>query len=134
MRPRLAFFAPLLAGVILLTTAVPADAAVNNVVAGPGALFTTFLTPVVVTTQGGSVTFSNYDVFPHDVTHHPAADGCTQNCLPRFSSGPAIGFGKSANVAGVADLEPGTYSFWCDFHQSMPGKLVVVPSPEQGEE
>lgn len=127
MRPRLAFFAPLLAGVILLTTAVPADAAVNRVVAGPGSLFATFLTPLVVARQEEAVTFSNYDLFPHDVTHDPAEDGCTVDCLPRFSTGPAIGFGQSAPVVGVEDLEPGTYSFWCDYHQGMPGKLVVLP-------
>lgn len=128
MRSRLAFFAPLVAGVILLATAVPADAAVNRVVAGPGSLFTTFVTPVVVARQGDAVTFSNYDVFQHDVTHEPAADGCTTNCLPRFSSGPAIGFGESALVVGVETLEPGTYSFMCAFHNGMPGKLVVAPS------
>jgi plastocyanin len=94
----------------------PPSAGGTPIIAGPGAVVTTYATPTVTVQQGGSVTFSNYDVPQHDVR---ATNGS-------FST-PLIGTGASAPVAGVEALAPGSYSFYCSLHRNMTGTLQVTP-------
>jgi polyvinyl alcohol dehydrogenase (cytochrome) len=88
-----------------------------RVIAGPGAVATTYATANVSIPQGGSLTFTNLDVPQHDVL---ADDGS-------FTT-PLIGPGQSAPVAGVEALAPGAYSFYCSLHRNMTGTLTVTPA------
>jgi polyvinyl alcohol dehydrogenase (cytochrome) len=88
----------------------------TQIVAGPGAVATTYATTAVTVKQGGSVTFTNLDVPQHDVK---ANDGS-------FTT-PLISTGASAPVEGVASLAPGTYGFYCSLHRNMTGTLTVTP-------
>jgi polyvinyl alcohol dehydrogenase (cytochrome) len=99
---------------------VPAGTAV---VAGPGAQYTTYATPVMVTRVGGPMSFVNNDLPQHDVTAvDRGADG-----LPLFHS-KLIGIGEVAPVEGLNGLQPGrAYGFYCSIHPGMQGTLVVAP-------
>ena len=91
-------------------------AAVNTeIIAGPGSFITTFYTPAVVITKGGTATFLNLDSAPHNVFSVPAG---------KFSSN-TIGIGKSTPVKGVSALKRGTYKFKCTIHPNMTGTLTV---------
>ncbi|HEX9684019.1 MAG TPA: PQQ-binding-like beta-propeller repeat protein [Acidimicrobiales bacterium] len=84
-------------------------------VAGPGALLTTYATPVVAVGQGEPVTFSNLDIASHDVD---SVDGLWDS--------PLIGLGESDTIDEIATLSPGQYGFFCSLHRNMTGTLVVV--------
>jgi plastocyanin len=86
----------------------------NTIVAGPGAVATTYATPTVTIQRGQSLSFTNLDVPQHDVR---ADDGSFGSEL--------ISTGQSAPVAGVEKLVPGSYSFYCSLHRNMTGTLVV---------
>ena len=92
------------------------------VVAGPGAVSTTYLTPVaVVQAANPSLTFLNLDVAPHDVDHKPAPG------QPALFGQDPIGLGQSAPVDFFGTLEAGTtYDFYCSVHPGMFGKLIAV--------
>src|SRR5437660_3043378 len=51
------------------STLFPYTTLFRSIVAGPGGYFSAgdYYTPVVVTPSGGRVTFSNYDIEPHNV-------------------------------------------------------------------
>ena len=93
---------------------VPSVGGDGQIVAGPGAVVTTYATPVVNVPQGGSATFTNLDVAQHDVISDQGL----------FST-PLISLGESAPVAGVEALTPGSYGFYCSLHRNMTGTLVV---------
>jgi polyvinyl alcohol dehydrogenase (cytochrome) len=89
-----------------------APGAGNTVVAGPGAVVTTYATPAVTIQHGQSLSFTNLDVPQHDVQGNG------------FGS-PLISTGQSTPVAGVDTLAPGSYPFFCSLHRNMTGTLVV---------
>ena len=81
---------------------------------GPGAQSYGYLTPNVTISKGGSVSYSNADAVRHNVS---SPDGL-------FRSELADG-GQTVPVAGVEQLEPGTYDFLCEPHPNMKGQLTV---------
>jgi polyvinyl alcohol dehydrogenase (cytochrome) len=92
------------------------------IVAGPGASATTYATPVMVTTVGGSVSVASSDLPQHDVVAvDKAVDG-----TPLFRS-PLVGLGQVAPVAGLDRVVSGhSYEFFCSIHPGMRGTLVVM--------
>ena len=92
----------------------------GTVVAGPGAVYTTYVTPVaVVQADDPKLTFLNLDVAPHDVDHKAP--------VPLFGMDP-IGLGQTGAVNFFGNtLDAGTvYDFYCSLHPGMTGKLVAV--------
>jgi len=89
--------------------------ALGQIIAGPGSAITTFYTPRVVITKGGSALFRNFDGAPHNVT----------STAGLFRS-VTIGLGGHAAVVGVSALRPGTYAFICTIHLNMKGSLTVI--------
>ena len=86
------------------------------IVAGPGGNATGgYLTPRMVVTQGGSVTFANADAQTHNVV---SDTGLFQAAV--------AGTGTTKPVEGVAALAPGDYPFHCSIHPNMHGVLTVV--------
>jgi polyvinyl alcohol dehydrogenase (cytochrome) len=86
----------------------------NTVIAGPGAVATTYATPTVTVQHGQSLSFTNLDVPQHDVR----ADNNS------FGS-ELISTGQSGPVTGVEKLSPGSYPFYCSLHRNMTGTLTV---------
>jgi plastocyanin len=102
--------------------AAPSVPAGTAIVAGPGAQYSTYATPVMVTRVGGPLSFVNNDLPQHDVT---AADRGPDG-RPLFQS-KLIGIGEVAPVEGLSRLQPGhTYGFYCSIHPGMQGTLVVA--------
>jgi polyvinyl alcohol dehydrogenase (cytochrome) len=89
-------------------------AAGNTVIAGPGAVVTTYATPTVTIQHGQSLNFTNLDVPQHDVQSNTGSFGSA-----------LISTGQSGPVTGVDKLVPGSYSFYCSLHRNMTGTLVV---------
>jgi plastocyanin len=87
----------------------------GQVVAGPGAVATTFATPVVTIQRGQSLTFTNLDAVGHNVV----------SSSPGLFDSPLIGIGESTGVSGVEELAPGDYAFRCAPHPNMTGTLTV---------
>src|SRR5437588_11244674 len=85
-------------------SAGPIDA---QILAGPGGFFSAgdYYTPVVATPSGGRVTFSNYDIEPHNVVSTKRS-GRERRARPLFAS-RLLDFNESASVAGVRRLNPG---------------------------
>lgn len=117
----------------------------QQAVAGPGAIVAGYLTPTITIGKGDSITFTNFDIFDHDLVHDVAADGFggkpnVEWCkgtgghahehagpCPVFWSALA-GAGDSSEVLGLKRVKPGkTYTFFCTEHHNMKGKLVVSP-------
>ncbi|MCU1448716.1 MAG: Pyrrolo-quinoline quinone repeat-containing protein [Acidimicrobiales bacterium] len=91
-----------------------APSAGNTVIAGPGAVATTYATPAVTIQHGQSLSFTNLDVPQHDVQGNNGSFGS-----------PLISTGQSTPVAGVQSLPPGSYAFYCSLHRNMTGTLIV---------
>jgi polyvinyl alcohol dehydrogenase (cytochrome) len=87
-----------------------------TVVAGPGAVATTYATATVTVPRGSTVDFLNLDVPQHDVRSTTAG---------LFAS-ELIGTGQTAPVTGVDRLGPGSYGFYCSLHPNMKGTLTVT--------
>jgi hypothetical protein len=94
---------------------LPIPGVAPTIVAGPGAFATTYATPVMATVRGGDLQFLNLDIQEHDVT---STAGLFKSDL--------IGVGQTASVAGVTNLPPGTYGFYCSIHPGMRGTLLVA--------
>jgi plastocyanin len=95
-------------------------AAGGLVISGPGASTYGYLTPVVLATVGGSVSYTNADIARHDVvSEEKGPDG-----LPLFRSDLA-GLGETVPVKGMDRVQAGTYGFYCSVHPGMKGQLVV---------
>lgn len=92
------------------------------VVAGPGAAFGAFATPVVVMTKGAALTFVNFDGLTSQHTVTSVIEDSAGH--PLFNSG-FVPSGTTAPVAGVSSLDPGSYAFYCIRHPGMTGTLVV---------
>jgi len=86
--------------------------ATNTVIAGPGAVATTYATSTVTIQHGQSLSFTNLDVPQHDVQGNG------------FGS-QLISTGQSAPVTGADKLAPGSYPFFCSIHRNMNGTLIV---------
>jgi plastocyanin len=88
-----------------------------TVIALPGAFAAGFSPPDIVIFQGQLLYFRNLDVPRHNLRHLPD-DGL-------FHSDD-LSITNSGLVQGANTLPPGTYKFYCSFHQAtMKGKLIV---------
>lgn len=108
----------------------------TQVVTPPGSQYYGYAPPVVVTQQDGTVTYTNADLVRHNVVQDPREDGvagdgsapwCNQfdpGQCPLFWT-ELIGLSQSAEVQGLEDTPPGSYSFYCTLHPGMQGTLVV---------
>jgi len=76
----------------------------------------TFDPYVVAIAAGGTVTWTNFDMIPHNIADSP--DGAT------FRS-PQLARGQEYSVTFD---EPGTYDYYCPLHPIMAGQVVVVES------
>ena len=93
-----------------------------TIVAGPGAQYTTYATPIMVVAAGGSLAFTNGDVMLHDVVARDKA----QDGTPLFRS-ELVGLGGTSEIVGLEQLEAGhSYQFTCSIHNGMSGTLVAV--------
>ena len=120
------------------TTAAPAEADAV-IVTGPQATTLGYAPPVIVVQVGGSLTYTNLDLPRHDVVAldsgpddqpwcHDAVGPLDGGHCPLFRT-PLIGFGESAQVQGLENLEPLTvYPFHCTIHSGMRGTLVALPA------
>ena len=122
----------LVAGLSIATAAlaVPAGAqplptGAVQVLAGPQAPATGYLTQQVFSTAGSVVTFTNLDQTSHDVTSRATKTVIVKGKKrqrPLFTGG-ANGGGSAA--LSTASLKPGTYAFYCSLHPGMTGTLTV---------
>lgn len=105
------------------------------VVTGPGGFSAGYATPVVPVRKGGSLTYINGDVAPHDVVtdesygpnDQPWCRNYPLNRCPLVWSN-LISLGTTTPVLGLENVEPGaTYPFTCSLHPNMRGTLVVSP-------
>jgi plastocyanin len=128
-RPRPLLLAGLLAGTAAM--AVPAvaqplpDGAVE-VLAGPQAPATGYLTQQVLSTAGSAVTFTNLDTTTHDVTSRATKTVIVKGKKrqrPLFAGG--VNGGGTVTIAATKTLKPGTYDFFCSLHPGMTGVLTV---------
>ena len=112
-------------------TAVPAvaqplpDGAVQ-VLAGPQAPATGYLTQQVLSTAGSALTFTNLDTTSHDVTSRATKTVVVKGKKrqrPLFTGG--VNGGGSITLASTKNLRPGTYAFFCSLHPGMTGNLAV---------
>lgn len=141
MMRRIVTLAAALAALTLVPA--PAQAAETFIVASPGSFVSNYATPAATMHENGALTFVSVDVEQHDVVHDVDADGisgpsdrpwCTrfpEGECPLFWSDAIFVLGeRTTPVLGTDALEAGNvYSFYCSFHPSMKGKLVVAPSP-----
>lgn len=97
------------------------------VAAEPGAYVTNYTNPVIAVEVGGPLAFVNLDIFGHDLDHDVRRD--PDHGTPVFESDIISGLGRSTQVRGLEDVEPGRlYPFYCSVHPDrMQGYLVAVP-------
>jgi len=93
-----------------------------TVVAGPGAVYTTYLTPVtVVQAANPKLSFLNVDIAPHDLDHKPAPG------QPVLFGSDLIGLAQTEQVTFFGALEAGkVYDYYCSLHPGMFGKLIAT--------
>jgi polyvinyl alcohol dehydrogenase (cytochrome) len=87
-----------------------------TIIAGPGAVATTYANPTITVPRGTKVNFSNLDVPQHDVVSKTA--GLFRSAL--------VGTGRTTPVVGVDVLDAGSYAFFCSLHPNMTGTLTVT--------
>ena len=99
---------------------------------------TGYVTPVVVTAQGGVVEFSNSDLIPHDMTadglylskklakKQPWCKSYPKKGCPLFTTGVTAS-GSVSELQGLDLVESGKqYAFICSLHpRTMKGTLVI---------
>lgn len=92
-----------------------------TVVAGPGAVAATYLTPIVtVQADAPELSFVNADIAPHDVDHD------VPNGKKRLFESPVIGTGQTTEVTFKGSLRAGeSYDFYCSIHPNMFGTLLA---------
>jgi glucose/arabinose dehydrogenase/plastocyanin/type 1 glutamine amidotransferase len=100
-------------------TAAPGVGVEGNVIAGPLAQSTGFLTTTVTLAQGSNLTFTNLDVIAHNV----ASKAITEDGRRLFAA-PNVATGTSV-VEGAEKIKAGKYEFLCTVHPSMTGTLEV---------
>jgi len=101
----------------------PARAAVNTVVAGPGAFALTYATPRVVLDRSAPSTFVNADPAPHNVWSVATRKINNVN-VPLFSSA-VINLGETAPITFLPSVAAGDYEFFCTLHPGMRGTATV---------
>ena len=130
--------ARMMVGVSLATVvgiAPPSDAAEIPFVTGPGGPYVNYTVPLIVVSQGDTLTFANLDAFPHDVVAREMGPNATWCADAGFAKGacplfwtPLIGLGGSTTMLGLNKVEPGAqYEFYCTIHANMTGTMVVLP-------
>lgn len=114
--------AALLVGVVA-GAGVPANAAVNLVVAGPGGAGAEYVTNSVTVITAAPAYFLNADALaPHDVV-----SVARKNNRPVFSSRIAMVTDGPVPIVGIESLEVGEYEFYCSLHPAtMTGTLAVT--------
>jgi plastocyanin len=99
---------------------------------------TGFVTPVVVSAEGGVVEFSNSDLIPHDMTadglylskkvakKQPWCKSYPKKGCPLFTTGATLS-GEVSELQGLDLVDSGKrYAFVCSLHPStMKGTLVI---------
>lgn len=106
----------MLAAVLTLPVGIAAGA--NNpmqVIAGPGAASSNYLTTRVVHLRGRTLKFKNYDLAAHDVW----------SSIPGQFWSPRVGLNKATTIFGVENLPNGNYKFYCTLHPRMKGQILV---------
>lgn len=115
--------------------AVPARAAVTEIVAGPGAqAYGSYVTPVVVAAKGAPLTLLNQDVQPHSVMSDEIGPGTQPWCgffapsaCPLLWARTADAGGRTQPVLGLENAVSGrAYGLHCAIHPDVKGRLVVV--------
>jgi plastocyanin len=128
-RPRPLLLAGLLAGAAAMAApavAQPLPDGAVEVLAGPQAPATGYVTQQVFSTAGSAVTFTNLDTTTHDVTSRATKTVIVKGKKrqrPLFTGG-ANG-GGTVTIASTKGLKPGTYAFFCSLHPGMTGTLTV---------
>ena len=90
------------------------------IVSGPGAASYGYLTPAMVTSVGGPLTYTNGDIAKHDVISTQMSGG-----QPLFRTKLAS-HGRDRSREGLDNVESGkSYPFYCSLHTGMKGTLVV---------
>jgi plastocyanin len=115
------------AAVALPASAEPLPDGVVNVVAGPQASATNYITTQVLSTAGSTVSFANLDTTTHDVTSRATRTVVVKKkkrVVPLFSA-PITAGGAVSAIPATAGLKPGTYDFYCSLHPGMTGTLTV---------
>jgi outer membrane protein assembly factor BamB/plastocyanin len=93
----------------------------STIVAGPGAVYTTYATPLMTVEKGGPLSFANLDAPQHDVV----SDDKGPDGRPVFQS-RLSGLGEVTPVEGMDRVESGRqYGFFCSLHPGMRGTLIV---------
>ena len=124
------------AAVFVVLPIAPANAVVAA--ATQSSAQTGFVTPVVVTAEGGVVEFSNSDLIPHDITadrlylskkeakKQPWCKSYPKKGCPLFTTGVTLS-GEVSELQGLDLVESGKqYAFVCSLHPStMKGTLVI---------
>jgi polyvinyl alcohol dehydrogenase (cytochrome) len=90
------------------------------VAAGPGAATAGYATRTALTRAGRPAEFVNADITAHDVI----AKQRGKNGKPVFRS-PLVSAGQISPIAGIDQLDPGVYDFYCSLHTNMTGSLTV---------
>jgi plastocyanin len=128
-RPRPLLLAGLLAGAAAMAApavAQPLPDGAVEVLAGPQAPATGYVTQQVFSTAGSALTLTNLDTTTHDVTSRATKTVIVKGKKrqrPLFTGG-ANG-GGSVTIASTKGLKPGTYAFFCSLHPGMTGTLPV---------
>jgi plastocyanin len=92
----------------------------SAIVAGPGAVYSTYATPVMTVAKGEPLSFVNLDAPQHDVV----ADEKGPDGAPVFHSRLG-GLGEVVPVEGLERTQPGkSYGFFCSLHPGMRGTLI----------
>ncbi|HVE94598.1 MAG TPA: hypothetical protein VNB24_06725 [Acidimicrobiales bacterium] len=109
------------AGLLAAATAaaIPSGAGAANLVVVSANTAQGYILPATPLFAGMGLDYTNIDPL--------AAHNVVSDVPGLFSSGALITAGQTRNVAGVEDLEPGTYGFFCKLHTNMKGSLVVLP-------
>jgi len=111
----------LLAGALIAAAAPPLVAPASAETTTMTALALRFVPEQVSISQGGSVTFVNPDIAPHNVLSRQT----TRKGVLLFTS-DTIPTGGQTAVRGVEKLKPGAYPFYCSVHPAMVGTLTVA--------
>jgi spore coat protein A len=100
-----------------------AKAARPTIVIGDGAAFRGYQTRKVSMRRGVALRVTNHDHMAHTVTSRAH----NANGAPLFDT--TVGAGRTVTVAGASKIAAGRYAFYCRFHPSMRGTLVVTGKP-----
>lgn len=107
--------------------AQPLPEGVVNVVAGPQASATNYVTTQVLSSSGTTVSFLNLDTTTHDVTSRATKTVVVKKkkrVVPLFHA-PITASGGVSAIPGTEGLAPGSYDFYCSLHPGMTGTLTV---------